>query len=162
MGRRLALLLLLVGTFMTALIGSAFAKQDPIALAKLLGSSPSETFDIPTHLGGGFRECYFLRAPFNTVVSKVRRELVARGWQEIPIRTSPGHTLFADGIREVQVLEGKVKGAQSLTTAQTRLAARGLAWEPHQGWVSVVFDSPSSHPIDRTRGLLQDLKGSIS
>jgi hypothetical protein len=156
-GRRIALLALVVSTFLTALIGNAFAKQDSLHLAILLGSAPSETFDVPTHLGGGVRECYVIRGAFTTVLSKVRRELAPRGWRELSVRTSPGHTLFANGDREVQVLQGKVRGGSALKTAKTRLAARTLAWEPNQEWVSVVFDSPSSNPLDLTRSVLHDL-----
>ncbi len=161
MARRIALLFLVVTTFMTALIGNAFAKEEPIRLGNLLDSSPSETFEIPPHLGGGFRECYLVRASFKSVLHKVRQELTPRGWKEIVVKNAPAHTLFMNGTREVQILQGRAQGATALHSAGSRLAARSLSWEPVQDWVSVIFDSPSTHPLDRTLGVLHDLRDAL-
>ncbi len=155
-------MLLVIGTFVTALVSNAFAKPDALQLTRLLERAPTETLEIPAHLGGGFRECYLIRSSFNSVLSKVRRELSPRGWREISVKQAPAHALFTNGTQEVQVLDGKARGAVSMTKAKTRLAARSLAWEPLEDWVSVVFDSPSTHPLDRTKGVLNDLQYSLA
>ena len=161
MARRLALLVLLVSTFFTALIGSAFARHEQPQIGSLLGASPLETMRVPPHLGGGTRESYQVKSSMTTVLTKLRFELVSKGWKEISLQNSPARTLFVRGFQELQVFQGKVQVGESVAKATSRLAARSIAWEPDSQIVSIVFDSPSDHPIDRTLSALNDLRSSI-